>query len=391
MQIQRLDTLTAILAPEWNALVSEQNPFLSHEFLVALERHQCVGERTGWLPWHLICRDDTGRLLGAALLYLKFNSYGEFVFDWTWAEAYRQQNLPYYPKLVGAIPYTPATGPRLLLAPDQPQPAATRRALIDFALAEAKHHQWSSAHWLFPATEDLEPLLEQGLLHRVGCQFHWENPGYRDFQDFLDTLTAKRRKNINRERRLVQEAGCELQVLHGGEISEAQWQTIHGFYRSTFERLGGVPTLNLPFFLDIAATLGDRLVVVLASLAGHEIATALCFRSATTLYGRHWGCRAEYDSLHFEACYYQGIDYCIRQGLLRFEPGAQGEHKIHRGFLPTLTHSAHWIAHPAFRRAIAGFLARETPAVRNYARELLQHSPYRNKVMHDALAVAGPV
>lgn len=391
MQIQRLDTLTAIPAPEWNALVSDQNPFLSHEFLAALEQHQCVGERTGWLPWHLVCRDEVGRLLGAALLYLKFNSYGEFVFDWTWAEAHRQQNLAYYPKLVGAIPYTPATGQRLLLAPDQPKPAATCRALIDFALAEAQRHRWSSAHWLFPATEDLEPLLERGLLHRVGCQFHWENPGYRDFQDFLDTLTAKRRKNINRERRLVQEAGVEVQILNGDEISETQWQTIHGFYCSTFERLGGVPTLNLPFFLDIASTLRDRLVVVLATLANQAIAVALCFRSATTLYGRHWGCRAEYDSLHFEACYYQGIDYCIRQGLQRFEPGAQGEHKIHRGFLPTLTHSAHWIAHPTFRRAIADFLARETPAVRNYARELSQHSPYRNKVMHDAPAVAGPV
>ena len=390
MQIQRLATLTEIPAAEWNALVSEQNPFLSHEFLAALERHQCVGERTGWLPWHLICRDEAGRLLGAALLYLKFNSYGEFVFDWTWAEAHRQQHLPYYPKLVGAIPYTPATSQRLLLAPDQPQPAKTRRALIDFALAQAQRHQWSSAHWLFPASEDLDSLLEQGLLHRVGCQFHWENPGYRDFQDFLDTLTAKRRKNINRERRLVQQAGVEIQVLHGGEISEDQWRIIHEFYRSTFARLGGVPTLSLPFFLEIAATLGERLVVVLACLAGHEIAAALCFRSATTLYGRHWGCRAEYDSLHFEACYYQGIDYCIRQGLQRFEPGAQGEHKIHRGFLPTLTHSAHWIAHPMFRRAVADFLARETPAVRDYAHELSQHSPYRNKVMADAPAMAGP-
>jgi len=390
MQIQRLATLTGIPAAEWNTLVSEQNPFLSHEFLAALEQHQCVGERTGWLPWHLICRDEAGRLLGAALLYLKFNSYGEFVFDWTWAEAHRQQHLPYYPKLVGAIPYTPATSQRLLLAPDQPQPAKTRRALIDFALAQAQRHQWSSAHWLFPASDDLDSLLERGLLHRVGCQFHWENPGYRDFQDFLDTLTAKRRKNINRERRLVQDAGVEIQVLHGGEISEDQWQIIHDFYRSTFARLGGVPTLSLPFFLEIAATLRERLVVVLASLAGHEIAAALCFRSATTLYGRHWGCRAEYDSLHFEACYYQGIDYCIRQGLQRFEPGAQGEHKIHRGFLPTLTHSAHWIADPMFRRAIADFLARETPAVRDYAQELSQHSPYRNKVMSDAPAVAGP-
>jgi predicted N-acyltransferase len=257
--------------------------------------------------------------------------------------------------------------------------------------------RWSSAHWLFPtAAEDLEPLLEV----RVSCpgsaaSSTGANPGYRDFQDFLDTLTAKRRKNINRERRLVQRGrAVNCRCLHGEGTQRGAMA-----YRSTNSTVprssawAAIPTLTLALSSqDIAATLGDRLVVGARLLwQGREIATALCFRSATTLYGRHWGCRAEYDSLHFEACYYQGIDYCIRQGLLRFEPGAQGEHKIHRGFLPTLTHSAHWIAHPAFRRAIVGFLARETPAVRNYARELLQHSPYRNKVMHDALAVAGPV
>jgi predicted N-acyltransferase len=390
MRTYRLDTLTELSATEWNALVPDRNPFLSHEFLTALERHRCVGDSAGWLPWHVVCRDDGGRLLGGAPLYLKFNSYGEFVFDWNWAEAYRQQGLPYYPKLVGAIPYTPATSRRLLLAPDQPRPGETVSAIIDFVLEESRRHQLPSIHWLFPTPGELEPLLDRGFLHRIGCQFHWQNRGYRDFQDYLDTFTAKPRKNINRERRRVREAGLELRLLHGGEIGEAQWQAVHAFYRSTFQRLGGIPTLTLPFFLEIANTLGERLVLVLASLRGREVAAAISFRDDTTLYGRHWGCRADYDSLHFEACYYQGLEYCIERGLRRFEPGAQGEHKIQRGFLPTLTHSAHWIAHPGFRRAIADFLARETPAVREYARELLQHSPYRDEVTLDAPAVAGP-
>ena len=389
MRIQRLDALTEIPATEWNALVPDRNPFLSHEFLTALERHQCVGEHTGWLPWHVVCRNDRGRLLGAAPLYLKFNSYGEFVFDWSWAEAYRHQGLPYYPKLVSAIPYTPATSPRLLLAPDQPRPGETARAMIDHVLDESRRHQLSSIHWLFPVPADLDPLLDSGFMHRLGCQFHWRNRGYRDFQDFLDTLTAKRRKNINRERRLVREAGLELRLLHGREASEGQWHAVYEFYRSTFHRLGGVPTLTLPFFQEIASTLGERLVLVLAYAREREVAGAISFRGNTTLYGRHWGCRADFDSLHFEACYYQGLEYCIQRGLQRFEPGAQGEHKIYRGFLPTLTHSAHWIAHPGFHRAIADFLARETPAVREYARELLQHSPYRDEVTLDAPAVAG--
>lgn len=391
MRIQRLDALDDISAAEWNALVPARNPFLSHEFLSALERHHCVGGNTGWLPRHVVCRDGRGRLLGGAPLYLKFNSYGEFVFDWNWAEAYRQRGLAYYPKLVGAIPYTPVTSQKLLLAPDQPQPDETRRAMIDFVREEGQRSPpLSSIHWLFPTPAELEPLLERGFLHRLGCQFHWQNPGYRDFQDFLDTLTAKRRKNIKRERRLVYEAGLELRLLHGGEVSEGQWQTVYGFYRATFQRLGGIPTLTLPFFLEIAATLGGRLVLVLAYHRDREVAGAISFRDDTTLYSRHWGCRADFDSLHFEACYYQGLEYCIRQGLQRFEPGAQGEHKIHRGFLPTLTHSAHWIAQPDFRRAIADFLQRETPAVRDYARGLWEHSPYRNEVTPDAPAMVGP-
>ncbi len=389
MLLERLESLNDLPAAEWNALIPDRHPFLSHEFLSALERHGCVGEAVGWRPWHVLCRDDAGHLLGAAPLYLKTHSYGEFVFDWGWAEAYRRHRQPYYPKLVSAIPYTPVTSPRLLLRPGQPRPQAITQAILDFTLEECRRLQLSSCHWLFPTPADLEPLLAKGFLPRLGCQFHWQNPGYRDFQDFLDTLTAKRRKNINRERRRVGEAGLELRILSGRDLSETQWRVVHELYGSTFHRLGGLPTLTLPFFQDIAETLGDQFLVVLAFAEGREVAAALSFRSADALYGRHWGCRADYDSLHFEACYYQGLEYCIQHRLQRFEPGAQGEHKVYRGFLPTLTGSAHWIAHPGFRQAIADFLDRETPALRDYARSWLQHSPYRNEVTPDAPTVAG--
>ncbi|MCP5425249.1 MAG: N-acetyltransferase [Gammaproteobacteria bacterium] len=375
MRIQRLSALAEIPPDQWNALVRDDNPFLRHEFLDALERHHCVGERTGWLPWHLVCYDDQQHLLAAAPLYVKDNSYGEFVFDWGWADAYRRHGLSYYPKLVGAVPFTPATGQRLLLAPDAPVAAA--RAIVAHALEDVERHGFSSLHWLFNNDEDMALLDECGFLRRCGCQFHWRNAGYRDFTDFLDTLTSKKRKNIKRERRLVQEAGLTLQILHGPEISEAQWRAFHHFYRSTFHRLGGMPTLTLSFFQEISQTLGNRLVLVSAKAGSQDVAVAISLRSATTLYGRHWGCQETYDSLHFELCYYQGLEYCIEHGLTRFEPGAQGEHKIYRGFLPTLTQSAHWLAHPGFREAVADFLKRETPAVESYARELTQHSPYR--------------
>lgn len=390
MRVHSLDSLAAISPTEWNALVADSNPFLSHEFLAALERHHCVGEDTGWLPRHLVCQDDNGRLVAAMPCYSKSNSYGEFVFDWGWAEAFRRQGQCYYPKLLSAIPYTPATSHRLLVAPHQPQATAAREALIEALLEASQVGGYSSAHCLFPTLEESALFQNHGFMTRLGCQFHWQNPGYRDFQDFLDALTAKRRKNIKRERRLVSTAGLELRVLQGWEISESQWFTIHKFYRSTFQRLGGVATLSLPFFWDIAQSLGERLIVVLAYGQGQEIAAAISFRSNDTLYGRHWGCRVDYDSLHFEACYYQGLDYCIQHGLQRFEPGAQGEHKIHRGFLPTLTYSAHWIVDPGWRQAVKRFLASETPAVRDYAQQLQQHSPYRTEVTAHAPALAGP-
>ena len=376
MQTRILESLEQVSRHQWNRLVRDNNPFLSHEFLSALERHGCVGERTGWLPHHLACFDESNRLVGATPLYLKTNSYGEFVFDWSWAQAYERYDLPYYPKLVSAVPYTPATGDRLLVAPGQDRQTIVR-CIAEQAREETRRLGCSSLHWLFPMAAEIDTLQDLGLMKRVGYQFHWHNPGYRDFDDFLDTLTAKKRKNIKRERRQVRESPLELLCLQGSEANDAQWRTFHDFYRSTFYRLGGVPTLSLSFFQEIATTLGDQILLVLARSHNRDVAGAISFQSNTILYGRHWGCHENYDGLHFETCYYLGIEHCIRHRLITFEPGAQGEHKLSRGFLPTITYSAHWLTNPVFSKAVADFLDRETPAVYDYVDALTHRSPYR--------------
>lgn len=375
MQLRIVDHLDAIPAADWNALSDGGNPFLMHEFLSALEHHQCVGERYGWLPRHLVVY-DRDRLVGAAPLYLKDNSYGELVFDWAWADAYQRAGLRYYPKAVVAIPYTPATGPRLLVHPEA-DAVRVSDLLIEGALELCRELQLSSLHWLFTNAADTERLQARGLLLRRGVQFHWHNPGYRDFQDFLDTFTAEKRKKLKRERRRVLEQGIELCVVHGNEASDEEWRSAHGFYASTFDRKSGMATLSLDFFREIGRTMGERVVLVFAHAHGRPVACAINLRGPDALYGRHWGCSAEYHSLHFEACYYQGIDYCIRYRLKLFEPGAQGEHKITRGFVPTATWSAHWIADERFRTAIADYVQREARAVSDYADTLNEHVPYR--------------
>jgi len=348
-----------------------------------------VGEATGWIPQHILLYDEK-TLVGAVPQYLKTNSNGELVFDWAWAEAYQRSGLDYYPKLVVAIPYTPATGPRLLIAPHADRDKISTQ-LIQCALEHAKQNNISSLHWLFPHEDDLQQLKQQGLLVRLGCQFHWHNlPGddvggdnfsdnkkYQDFDDYLDHFTSKKRKQIRRERRAVMEANVTLQRLYGEELSEPQWQAVHRHYCSTFDRLSGHATLSLDFFREVCHALPQQLIVMLAEHNGKYVASAICFRDDTTLYGRHWGCDAHFQNLHFEACYYQGLEYCIEHKLQRFDPGAQGEHKISRGFLPTPTWSAHWIAEPQFRTAIADFLQRETRGMQHYIEELNKHSPFK--------------
>lgn len=375
MNISVIEHLEDIPAAEWNALAGDSNPFLRHEFLVALERHACVGENAGWIPQHLVAH-DSGQLVGAAPMYLKFNSYGEFVFDWAWADAYARSGLPYYPKLVVTVPYTPATGARLLLANAAGQEAVAGR-LIEGALEHARRLQVSSLHWLFTTAQDTARLERNEFMRRTGCQFHWSNPGYRDFSDFLSTLTSEKRKKIKQERRRVREAGIELEILDGHQVTQAQWKIFHDFYCSTFYKKGGIASLTLEFFQEIGRTLADNVVLVLARHQGRYVAGAFNLRGTDTLYGRHWGCAEDFHGLHFECCYYTPMSYCIQHGLARFEAGAQGEHKIARGFLPTPTRSAHWLAHPAFSRAVRDFLARETLAVESYINDLCEHTPFK--------------
>lgn len=370
-----IGNIEEVCSDDWNALEGTGQPFLEHAFLAALERHGCVGERWGWHPRHLLLHDEQ-RLVGAMPQYLKTNAYGELVFDWDWAEAHQRSGLAYYPKLVAAVPYTPASGARLLIAPGVDR-TRVARALIDAAISHARGLGLSSLHWLFPHRRDRDALAARGLLIRSGCQFHWHNRGYRDFEHYLSHFTSSKRKNIRRERRRVREAGIEVRRLYGEQLSESQWAAVHRHYASTFNRLGGHATLSLDFFRDISQRLAGQVVIFLARQQGREVASAICLRDGHSLYGRHWGCDARFDKLHFELCYYQGLDYCIGEGLRRFDPGAQGEHKISRGFLPTATWSAHWIADRRLRTAIADFLQREERAMRDYMRTLGEHSPFR--------------
>ncbi len=370
--------ITAIPADHWNRLADPDAPFLRHEFLAAMERHGCVGEALGWLPQHLALRDEQGQLLAVAPCYLKSNSYGEFVFDWTWADAYRRHGLHYYPKLVVASPYTPATGRRLLTG-DTPERHDHAQALIQGAMQIAERMGVSSLHWLFTADDEIGWLKAQGLMPRMGCQFHWHNQGHASFTDLLDTFTAEKRKKIRRERRRVTDSGIRIRRLTGDAVTEAEWVAFHRLYCDTFDKHGGIPTLTLAFFQDIGATMGQQLLLVLAFHGQRIVAAAFSLIGQHSLYGRHWGCLQDFHSLHFEACYYQGLEYCIEHGLARFEPGAQGEHKVSRGFLPTPTWSAHWIANPVFRSAIAHVLEQEQAGMNGYLTEMHAHSPYRSR------------
>jgi len=383
-KISIIGSLEEVSAQEWNALAGDDYPFTRHEFLVALERHNCVGEKYGWIPQHILIREanqQSAQLVGAVPMYLKDNSYGEFVFDWAWAEAYTRSGIEYYPKLVVAIPYTPATGPRMLVNTDPAyaeNKSEIESLLIRTAIQHAKENDISSLHWLFPDNKATQQLELHGLLRRIDCQFQWENNAYTDFDDFLATFNSQKRKKVKRERRQVSEADVQIEIFKGADISDKLWEHFHYFYQIPFYLKSGTPTLSLDFFKEIGKTMPDNVVLMMASHAGRYVAAAFNFCGKDTLYGRHWGSDQTFHSLHFELCYYRGIDFCIKHGLSRFEPGAQGEHKISRGFLPTPTYSAHWLSHPQFRSAIEDFLGRETSAVQHYIGSLKAHSPYKN-------------
>lgn len=377
MHTRYCTSLAEVPAAAWNRLSDGSNPFLQHEFLLALEQHQCL-EPYGWQALHVLVEDEQQQLIGALPLYAKGNSYGEFVFDWSWASAYEQVvRKPYYPKLVSALPYTPATGDRLLVAPEA-DAIAVQQQLHDAALQMAQRINASSLHYLFTSETDNVFLQSQAKLHpRIGYQFHWQNEGYRDFQDFLDRFTSKKRKQIRRERRDAQSAGLSIECLNGHQATEEHWQIYHQFYCSTFDRKSGVPTLSLAFFQALAQTMPDQVLLVLAHQNGQYVAGAFNLCGTDTLYGRHWGCNAHFRHLHFELCYYQTLDYCLARGLQRFEAGAQGEHKLSRGFLPTVTWSWHWLNDEPFAALVQRFLQQETPAIRSYVAELETHSPFK--------------
>lgn len=378
MDVKLIDSLSQVDASAWNRLAGENYPFLRHEFLSALEESGSVSEQTGWVTQHVLVFDQM-QLIALMPLYLKYHSAGEFVFDQPWAQAYRQHGRSYYPKWLTAIPFTPCQGPRLVT-----DNSLTEERLLPLLLSTIRDlsetHAVSSWHCLFPCARQAARLSTAGLLLREDVQFHWFNDHYLDFEDFLQNLTSSKRKMIRRERRKVGESGIELKRLSGREIGEKEWRAFFQFYQMTYLKKGMRPYLNLDFFLKCAALMADRMLMVLATKETSYVGAALSFIGADTLYGRYWGCLEEFDFLHFEACYYQGLEYCIEHGLQRFDSGAQGEHKIARGFTPVTTYSAHWIKDPGFTKALEHFLARERKAVHNYRLDAASYLPYKNKM-----------
>jgi len=369
-----VNSLSAVGQPAWDALVELQpdaNPFLSFAFLHALHESGCATTETGWQPHYLTLWHDA--VLQAALpLYLKTHSYGEYVFDWAWADAYRRNGLDYYPKLLAAIPFTPVTGPRLLA-----RDATARHALIAALIALQEQGDVSSSHILYPGEAQAKALQDAGFLLRHGVQFHWLNAGYRSFDEFLATLERKKRKNIVAERRKVRAAGVSFRHIGGAEASAADWAFFNRCYRRTYAAHYSTPYLNLDFFRRIGAAMPENILLIVAERSGRPIASSLLIHTASTLYGRYWGTLEELPCLHFETAYYQPLEFCIARGIQCFEGGAQGEHKMARGFLPQATWSAHWLAHPAFADAVERFLQQESGGIAAYMDELNERNPFR--------------
>ena len=376
LTVEFATTLASIDPVEWDSIAGADYPFLRHRFLLGLEETGCTTADSGWQPCHMVLRRGTA-VIAVMPMYLKSHSYGEYVFDWSWADAWHRSGLDYYPKLVSAIPFTPATGPRLSMAADEDKEAITKTVLQ--AIQElASRREISSWHVLFPDQTVSEQLLKLGMHQRIATQFHWFNAGYETFDDFLATFNSRKRKNLRRERQRVVEQGLRLETRTGDEIGAGHWQQFHNFYQLTYaKRSGHGGYLTREFFTQTAAAMGDQVVMVLAYHGDTPVAGALYFRSSDTLFGRYWGCEHEFDCLHFEACYYQGIEYCIANGLQRFDPGAQGEHKIQRGFHPVQTYSNHWIADPQLSAAVGDFTRREVDHVEAYREQAATLLPFK--------------
>ncbi len=377
LAVSVLNRISEVEAGDWDFCAGGRDPFVSHAFLLALEQSGSVTAETGWQPQHLLIIGEDEKAQGAVPLYLKSHSYGEYVFDWGWADAYERAGGKYYPKLQAAVPFTPATGPRLLLAPGAPEEFA--EGLIGGMVQVARHHQVSSLHVTFPTEDQWRRLGNAGFLLRTSKQFHWENRGYQTFDDFLAELSSRKRKAIRKERREVVRQGLKLSALTGDDIKPDHWDAFYAFYVDTTGRKWGRDYLNRDFFARLGESLADRVVLVIVEDDGETVAGALNLRGEDTLFGRNWGCTREYKFLHFEACYYQAIDFAIINGLQSVEAGAQGPHKIQRGYLPREVYSAHWIEDENFREAVERFLDQERADTDAEISALMEYSPYRRE------------
>lgn len=371
-----IESLQLIDAARWDALCPDDYPFVRHDFLSTLEKSGSVSQDKGWQPQHLLI-EEGNTLIAAVPLYIKYHSYGEYVFDWAWADAYKRYGLDYYPKLVSAIPFTPCSGTRILVA-DTAKQSELIPLIVTAIKKRAQEMHASSWHCLFITKEVSEQLISSATVQRIGCQFHWFNRSYKSWDDFLATMTSRKRKNINKERNKVKEQEISFLIKEGADISVADWQLFYQLYGNTYlKRSGHGGYLTEQFFKLLGKNFSTAVMMVIAQHENQSIAAALFFKDDNTLYGRYWGCLEEYDFLHFETCYYQGIDYAITKGLQRFDGGAQGEHKIQRGFEPIITYSNHWLARQEFQHAIASFADQEAEGIRAYSVDAKNNLPFK--------------
>ncbi|MEE9574911.1 MAG: GNAT family N-acetyltransferase [Gammaproteobacteria bacterium] len=376
MKVSLINRINAISRDDWNKITGIEYPFIRHEFLHALEKSSCVSEETGWMPQHCLVY-DRDELIALMPMYRKTHSHGEYVFDFEWANAYRQHGLSYYPKWLTAIPFTPCEGERLFVKTGMDKEIVLE-AILNHITENAERENISSWHCLYPTSAETELFKSADLCIREGVQFRWMNKGYRDFKDYLDSFNSKKRKNLLRERRYIRDQGIVLKQIHGKDITEQQLDVFFQFYQLTYLKRGNPPYLNIEFFKEIALTMPEQLLLILAIKDNTYVGTAFSLLGEESYYGRYWGCYEEYHSLHFEACYYQGLEYCINNQLTRFDSGAQGEHKIARGFEPVTTYSAHWLSDPEFAAAIKGFTKREASLMEKYRSNAAELLPFKN-------------
>ena len=375
ISVQVLTKISDIPAMDWDVCAGNENPFISHAFLNTLEQSGSVSDRNGWLPQHLMIEDANGQAAACMPIYLKNHSYGEYIFDWGWADAYERAGGKYYPKLQTAVPFTPATGPRMLVRDGAPE--RYYDVLIAGMIRLARQHNVSSLHVTFPLESEWKRLGQAGFLQRTSKQFHWENKGYETFDEFLGELNSRKRKAIKKERRQVAAQGIELYPVTGADLTEDHWDTFYHYYMDTIDRKWRRPYLTREFFSILGETMADVAVLIFAEHDGRRVAGALNLRGSDTLFGRNWGCTEDFKFLHFEACYYQAIDFAIQHKLQWVEAGAQGPHKIQRGYLPREVYSAHWIEDPNFREAVERFVDQERRDVDYEIKDLMEYSPYR--------------